>query len=63
MQKGDFVLYISKSTICVGKITEMWADKRWTIKPLTSKNYIKRHEKFLLPVSKLKNILDITKKI
>ncbi len=64
MQKGDFVLYISHGTICVGKIAEKWADKRWGIIPLMDrKNKIKRHEKFLLPVSKLKNILDISKKI
>lgn len=63
MQKGDFVLYISKGTICVGRVSEKWADKRWAIQPITHTNQIKRHEKFLMPVSRLKKFLDITKKI
>ena len=57
------VLYVSKGKICVGKLSAKWSDSRWTIDPITSKNYIKRHQKFLMPISKLKNILDITKKI
>ena len=64
MKKGDFVLYICHGTICVGKLAEKWSDERWGVLPLLDrKNEIKRHEKFLMPVSKLKNILDITKKI
>lgn len=64
MQKGEFVLFISRGKIFIGRLVAKWADKRWTIQPLLdNKNQIKRHEKFLLPVSKIKNVLDITKKI
>lgn len=64
MKKGDIVLYTKRGKVCVGIVGPKWADNRWTIQPVVyGEQHVKRHEKFLTPISSIKKYLDISKKI